>query len=485
MLVLGYDGPMLDGVGNMHFASPSDLPWYALLGVACGVVGIFFYYCMHVIEMIVRHLKRVPSWVLAGFGGLMTGALACVVPQVMDGQYTFVQNTLDGANFDHAGADTNWLMWTGVFGLIAIAKCIATGFTVGSGAPGGVLGPSVFIGGMVGASVSALGHKIVGDGFSSELGLALIPVGMAGVLAGTMRVPLAAIVMITEMTGSFGLIAPLMLVCAISYLVGRRFGLNSEQVRTAADSPTHAADPVMHLLESWRVSDVMQRIWPMTVPSDAPVDEIIERIVPGTRPVIAVADGGELRGVISAADLGGVMHEADAAGLLIAADLMTTSLVTLRADDDLYTALEVFTRVDHEVLPVMTRGRDAKWVGMLARRDVVTRLHDQLEESRRSALAEHTGLQALDREVRVDQLITGVSSRHADVQRLFVPIDVVGRSLRECDFRKKFNAQVIGIEQRDGTLMCPPDLDAPLRTDQRLLAVVWKGEEQQPSGPSV
>lgn len=485
MLVLGYDGPMLDGVSNMHFVSASDLPWYALLGLLCGVMCMFFYYCMHIVERIVRHLRRVPPWALAGFGGLATGAVACLVPQVMDGQYTFVQNTLNGAHFDHESAETNWLMWAGVFGIIAMAKCVATAFTVGSGAPGGMLGPSVFIGGMVGAAVSALGHQIVGDSFSSQLGLALIPVGMAGVLAGTMCVPLAAIVMTTEMTGSFGLIAPLMLVCAISYLVGRRFGLNSEQVRTAADSPTHAADPVIHLLESWRVSDVMQRAWPMTVPGDAPVDEIIERLVPGTRPVIAVADGGELRGVISAVDLGSVMHEADAAGLLIAADIMTTNLVTLRADDDLYTALEVFTRVDHEVLPVMTRGRDAKWVGMLARRDVVTRLHDQLEESRRSALAEHTGLQALDREVRVDQLITGVPARHADVQRLFVPIDVVGKSLRECDFRKKYNAQVIGIEQRDGSLVCPPDLDAPLRTDQRLLAVVWKGEEQPPPGPSV
>ncbi len=297
---------------------------------------------------------------------------------------------------------------------------------------------------------------------------------MAGVLGATMRVPIAAIVMTTEMTGSFGLIAPLMLVCIVSYLIGRRWGLNSEQVRTTADSPTHAADPVVHLLQSWTVRQIMHSVWPMTVSPQSTLDEVITRLEPGSRPVIAVAENGQLRGVISATDLGKVLAATPAPGLLIAADIMTSKLVTLQESEDVYTALTTFTDVDHETLPVMSGGRDSRWVGMLSRRDVIDRLQSAIKRSHEAAFEEHLGLQAIRDIVRIDQLIMAVPGQHADIQRLFVPMDVVGKSLRDSDFRRQFNAQVIAIEERDGTLQCPPSVDRPLTTDLRLLAVVWK-----------
>jgi len=308
----------------------------------------------------------------------------------------------------------------------------------------------------------------------------LIPVGMAGVLAATMRIPLAAIVMTMEMAGSFGLIAPLMLACVTSYLIGRRWGLNDEQVRTAADSPTHAADPIIHTLESWTVGELMQKKWPMTVAPNAPLDEVVASILPGTRPVVAVAQDGELKGVISAADLGVVMTTADAGRLLIASDIMTTKLKTLDEHMDVYSALTAFTHVDHEVLPVVSGGRNRKWVGMLTRRDVVTKLHKELERSHQAAFREHASLTAIQQDVMVDQLIMGLPQKHADVQRLFVPIEAIGKSLRECDFRRKYNAQVIAIEHPDGSTECPPDLDRPLSTKERLLAVVWDTPKSKP-----
>jgi CBS domain-containing protein len=318
------------------------------------------------------------------------------------------------------------------------------------------------------------------DTFPPDLHRALIVVGMAGVLAATMRIPLAAIVMTMEMAGSFGLIAPLMLVCVTSYIIGRRWGLNNEQVRTAADSPTHAADPIIHMLESWTVGQLTQKKWPMTVSPEAPLDEIVTSIVPGTRPVIAVAHDGELKGVISAADLGVVMNTADAGRLLIASDIMTTKLKTLDEHMDVYSALTTFTQVDHEVLPVLSSGRERKWVGMLTRRDVVTKLHKELERSHQAAFREHTSLSAIQEDVMVDQLIMGLPQKHADVQRLFVPIQAIGKSLRECDFRRKYNAQVIAIEYPDGSTECPPDLDRPLSTKERLLAVVWEPQGSNP-----
>ena len=54
-----------------------------------------------------------------------------------------------------------------------------------------------------------------------------------------------------------------------------------------------------------------------------------------------------------------------------------------------------------------------------------------------------------------------------------MPIDAIGKSLRECDFRRKYNIQVIAIEESDGTYECPPDPGRPLTTKERLLVVVW------------
>jgi CIC family chloride channel protein len=465
---------MIEGIESLLFTRPADLPWYAILGLLCGLTSIVFFFCLRAVERGLVPRSHLPRWLLPALGGLGTGAIACLLPQVMDGRYLFIQNAVDGGLFDLAGPVQSWAAWAALFGLVALAKCVATALTVGSGAPGGVLGPSVFIGGAVGACLGAIGHALFPDAFPDELRRALIPVGMAAVLAAAMRIPLAAIVMTMEMTGSFGLIAPLMLACVVSYVIGRRWGLNDEQVRTAADSPTHAADPIIHLLESWRVGQLMQKTWPMTVPPGAGLEEIIAKLEPGRRPLVAVAENDELKGVISGTDLDVVMTTRRAASLLIASDIMNTKLITIDQDADVYSALTTFTRVEHEVLPVMRPGPGGKWVGMLTRRRIVERLHEELDRSHEAAFQEHLSLRALKEDMRLEQLLMSVPGEHSDIQRLFVPLDVVGQSLRECDFRRRYNVQVIAIEEADGAHQCPPDPDRPLTTKERLLGVLWR-----------
>ena len=477
MAVLGYEGPFLEGVNILQFTDPAHLLWYAVLGPLCGVVAIFFYFCMHWTEKFVAPSLPMPLWAKPMIGGLITGLIGCLLPQVMDGRFSFIQHAVDGSLFtvaEHTQHHFSPYGWVALFGMIVIAKCVATGAMIGSGAPGGVLGPAVFIGGAVGAFLGAFGQALLPDSFPPELRQALIPVGTAGVLAATMRTPLAAIVMTTEMTGSFGLIPPLMLVCVSSYIVGRKFGLNHEQVRTASDSPTHAADPIIHLLESWKVCDLMERDWPMVVHPDATVDEIIRKFKPGDRPVVAVVDDeNNLLGVISPADIGVVMEENPVASLLIAEEIMTTKLICLYANDDICSALTLFNRTRHDTMPVLADRRgDRQWVGMLTRKHIVERLHHEIEESHRIAFAEYPSLDAIKDVVQIDQLVMGVPSARADIHQLFVPMDVVGKSLRESDFRNKYDAQVVAVQQRDGSVNCPPDLDSPLRTDQRLLVVM-------------
>ena len=137
-----------------------------------------------------------------------------------------------------ATGPVHWWWMAALFAMILVAKCVARSCTVGSGAAGGVLGPSLFIGGMTAIHAGVLEAQFPGL-FPSRCPSVLIPVGMAGVLAAGMRTPLAAAVMVLEMTESYGLIVPLMLVCAIAYVVGNRWGLNQEQLPSEPIAGAH------------------------------------------------------------------------------------------------------------------------------------------------------------------------------------------------------------------------------------------------------
>lgn len=467
---LGRQEYMLHGADKLAFDSIVELGAYAILGPLCGLASIFFVIILRTVEHSITPRLPGPRAIAPALGGLATGAIACVLPQVMDGRYAFIQNAINGFDFSRHSA---W-SWAGLFAAVMLFKSIATATTVGSGGSGGALGPSVFIGGVVGAF---FGEMLAGMSPSfvaahPNLRPAMIAVGMGGVLAATMRTPLAAIVMVTEMTGSYGLIVPLMLVCMSAYVVGRRWGLNDQQLRSMAQSPAHAGDAIVHMLESWRVSELMEHDWPETIAPNTPLREMIARIQPGTRPVFAVAENGRLRGVVSTSDIRRIMDEPALAEAVIASDIMTTRLITAPPDLDLYEAMNEFRRSEHNVLPVV-RPEDGRWLGMLLRERVFESVRKNIAASQRAMLHEHAGLAAIQQEGEVQELVSALGAGQKDrISRLMVPMDAVGKTIRESDFRRSFGAHVIAVEQPDGTVTCPPDLNAPLSANQRLLAIM-------------
>ncbi len=90
---------------------------------------------------------------------------------------------------------------------------------------------------------------------------------------------------------------------------------------------------------------------------------------------------------------------------------------------------------------------------------------------------EHGGLAAIDREGQLQQLVMGISATRTDmIQQLLALLQAVGKSLREAGFRRQFGAQIITIEEPDGSIQCPPDLDPLMQTGRRLPPFVWKCE---------
>lgn len=463
---------MIHGAELLQFAAPIELLPYAVLGLLCGVVGIFYRLCVVGVERAVPRRLRVPVWIWPAVGGLLVGLIGCGLPQVLGGRYDFIQNALDGRLLaaDTAGVDA-W-HWAVLFGLVTIAKCLATALTVGSGAAGGMLGPSVFIGGCVGAFVAALLQAALPGVFDPALSRSLIAVGMAGVLSAAMRTPLAAMVIVTEMTGGYGLIVPLMLVCVMSYVVCRRWGLNVAQIRSASQSPAHAADALVHMLEGVNVGDVMDGSWRYVASPAAGLGDLLAPAPSGTHPVFAVVEEGRLIGTISLGEIGRAVADPALAHIVTARDMLTQRVPVLLAGENLYDCLPRFGQAAGDVLPVVASRRSMRFLGMLSRRTVHELVRDRLESRRAAVQREHAGLSVIEQDESLHQLMVGMAAPNTDtIQRISVPPEAVGRTLRDVDFRRTYHAQVLAIQGVDGALQCPPDPDRRLEPGQTLLVL--------------
>ena len=216
---------------TVHFTRPIDLLGYSLLGVVAGVVGAIEPPVFYGIRDLFKRL-RVPNHVKPAIGGLLMGLVALLVPQTISTGYGWVQNAMTGGTVG----------WSLI--LLALAKIIAMSLTISSGGSGGVFGPNVYIGGMVGAWVAFVVDTLVPGARLNVSSFAVV--GMAAVFAGTARVPIAALVMVAEMTGGYGLIVPSMMATAIAFVVQRTVStrlryprLYEAQVERRSDSPVH------------------------------------------------------------------------------------------------------------------------------------------------------------------------------------------------------------------------------------------------------
>jgi CBS domain-containing protein len=298
---------------------------------------------------------------------------------------------------------------------------------------------------------------------------ALVPVGMACVLSAAMRTPIAAIVMVMEMTGGFGLIVPLMVATMAAYVIGGRFGLVAEQVESAADSPAHAGDAVVNVLERLRVADVVQAIWPATASRSTPLSQLVGHLPEGEAPTVAVLERDRLVGLIPFATLLHLLDRHDLPAAVIADDILVADFEALPPDASLYDALGVFERSGSDAVPVV---HDGVFLGMLTRRRVRDLVFEHVGRMRDRLLREHAGLAAIEEQTQLVHLLSGMPAPEAGrVDRVPVDEELADRSLRELDFRARRGGVVLAIQTTDHRLECPPDPGRPLRHGEHLVVL--------------
>lgn len=216
--------------------------WYVLLGLLAGLVAtllpVVFYGLRDAF-----HALPLPPHIKPAIGGLGVGLLALEVPQILGGGYGWIQEAMEGR------------LTVTILLFLVFAKILAFALTVSSGGSGGVFAPSLFVGAMLGGSLAQFFHQSPA---------AFVVVGMAAVFGGAARVPIATLLMVTEMTGGYHMLVPAALAVLLSYLVQVTLSfplpyksLYEAQVPRRADSPAHHLEHLqiaLRLLDERRIS---------------------------------------------------------------------------------------------------------------------------------------------------------------------------------------------------------------------------------------
>ncbi len=221
---------------DCDFHSAAQLVPYFVLAIAITFGARFYISLFRAVER--RFAELIPSGALRVFsGGLLVGAIGYFFPDILGTSYRVIQAAFTaGASdlFEDYGALT-------AVGFVCffIMKALATSFTVGSGGSAGVFAPAIVCGGSLGAAVGLVFDSILPETMPCGHPAAYALVGMAGFLASAIRIPLTAIVMVSEISGNHSLLLPTMWVCGISFWLNNSWSLYRAQVHSRESSPVH------------------------------------------------------------------------------------------------------------------------------------------------------------------------------------------------------------------------------------------------------
>ncbi len=330
-----------------QFINPLELLPLIVFAVVCAVVGIAFTNAFYGTRNLFTNRLAIPTYLKPAIGGLLLGILAFFFPAVLGSSYGWLQQAINGN-----------LPMT-IMLIIVFAKIIGTSFTIGSGGSGGVFAPSLVIGGMLGGIYGLAMATLLPDLVTQPA--AYVMIGMATFFAAVANVPIAMTIMISEMTGSYTLLVPLIFSGVIAHVLARRWSLYSEQVRSYNESPAHRHELAPELLSRIKVGSIIKHpVYYHSLVPDHTLDEI-ESVFTRTREVIlpvtsAEEVAGEAPEYVGLVLLDSIQPYLDSdtefKHTVIALDI-AEPFVSVNLDSSLDEVQAVFERVEYPELPVL------------------------------------------------------------------------------------------------------------------------------------
>ena len=350
---------------TLVFTDPRELLIYAGLGLLCVPVGWLYSKSLYGLrDHVFRKIPIKPHFVPA-IGGLLVGCIGLMTPKVLSGGYGTIQLALLGK------------LSVGLMAIMVLTKIFATSFTIGSGGSGGVFGPSLFIGAMLGGVVGQLGHTYFPEVIANPAAFALV--GMAAFFAGVAKAPIGALLMVSEMTQGYGLVVPLMFVSAIPVLLSGRWGIYEKQVKNKFASPAHLTELTINVLQTMQVRDVYKPDKAVTMlPMDMRLREM-RRLMKRTRESFFPVVDEEIRlvGILSFPDLRAILFEDALSDLIVVGDLAEKP-VAIGLNETLYEALIKFIRSGYGQIPILSEERPGRLTGLMSLEELMRAYHQEM-----------------------------------------------------------------------------------------------------------
>jgi CIC family chloride channel protein len=338
--------PIFGNQAQNAFTNPVQLLYYAVLGIICGGMGILYARSFHGTARLFHRLplSRHWLWIKPTIGGILVGLMGLAIPEALGMGYGWVQ----------AGMGPMLLtlpLWLVL--ALPFAKVLSTSLSIGSGGSGGIFGPGMVIGSMVGASVWRLtvGHLPA----VPDTPVPFVIVAMMALFGGIAHAPLAVMLMVAEMTGNLSLLAPAMVAVGLASIVVGNNTIYTSQLESRANSPAHRLRLSFPLLSTLVAREALLPLvsHPMTpATSVAAVEAAIQ--AEHRRGVVVRQVDGTLAGVATLADVERV--PAAARDQTAAGTVMTRDPVTVRASEPLDTVLEQLTKAGIRWAPVLEEG---------------------------------------------------------------------------------------------------------------------------------
>jgi chloride channel protein, CIC family len=353
-LLLGND-PLFK-VPQYQLVSPWEFGVYAVLGVLGGLVSVAFTKLLVGMRERFLRLPRKTVWFQPLAGGLLVGVMGWFVPQTLGVGYTYVGSALNGG------------MAVKLMVLLLVLKFFAVTASYASGNAGGIFGPALFLGAMLGGIVGTVAHHLAPAHVAAPGVYALV--GMGAAFAGIVRAPMTSVVMIFETTRDYSIIVPLMISNLVSLFISSRLQREPIYEVLARQDGIHLPGPESRSVEGQR--RVISAMRPATevLSDDMILEEAMEKVRASAFHSWPVIDGSGVVGVISLSALQNASGDGGASRKL--KELVDArEFPHLHTDHPLSVALERMGTTHLDVLPVVSRANIHKLEGVVTLQEVL------------------------------------------------------------------------------------------------------------------
>lgn len=410
-----------------EYASPYELGFYFLLGAASGLISYLFIKILYYSEDFFDERVKIPEYIKPVIGGVAIGVLALAFPQIMGVGYDSINSALHGD-----------MIWYVAIGLVFL-KIFATSLTLGSGGSGGIFAPSLFMGAMLGYFFGAMANQFFPDITAGPGAYALVAMG--GLVAGTTRAPITAIIIVFELTYDYEIILPLMITSIVSLIVSSYLSRESiYTLKLLLRGISIKEGTETNVMESIFVKNVFNKDFtPIKVTDN--FSKVVNTVLSGKGVEFPVVNkDNSIVGIISMNNLKELLFEKDTLNhLLIAGDLANTGFKVLTPEDNCKKALEIMQLYDFEGIPIVPAFNSKKVIGMLWRKDIQDAYQKEID---RIELTNNLATSiSMKEEVTNIHFMEGYSL--AEVK---IPNSFVGKSIKELNIRAKYGVDILSIK---------------------------------------